>query len=87
MLRMRMSRGIGTEEFAGYTATIPELGGVFDGLIADGLVEERRDAFVPSERGWLMGNAIFGRIWDIACVAETSDYATETPDDQKLWHS
>lgn len=58
MLGMRMTRGIAGElaELAGATRAL-------ESLLADGLVVHEGGRWMPTERGWLFGNEVFGRIW------------------------
>lgn len=62
MLAMRRSIGVSAEE----VAQVEGASEVFEELAALGLVEQRDDRFVPTQRGWLMGNVMFGKIWDLA---------------------
>lgn len=39
---------------------------VLAGLLADGLLAERKGHLAPTRRGWLLGNELFGRLWDLA---------------------
>jgi len=66
MLGLRMARGVAAEqvEAAGVTA-------VLESLAAEGLCERVADAqggahvrWRTTERGWLLGNRVFGRVWD-----------------------
>ena len=45
---------------------IPPLKEVLEECIRLDLVKEEDGSFVPNERGWLLGNEIYGRIWDLA---------------------
>lgn len=58
MLGMRMTEGIAEELalLAGVTAPL-------ESLVRDGLVTHERGRWRPTERGWLFGNEVFGRIW------------------------
>lgn len=42
------------------------LGACLDGLLSDGLLAERRGRLVPTESGWLLGNELYERLWDLA---------------------
>jgi oxygen-independent coproporphyrinogen-3 oxidase len=61
MLGMRMTEGISGElaERAGVL-------GALSSLERDGLVARERGRWRPTERGWLLGNEVFGRIWNAA---------------------
>ncbi len=58
MLGMRMTEGI-ADELAERAGVI----GPLESLVADGLVVHEGGRWKPTERGWLFGNEIFGRIW------------------------
>ena len=62
MLGMRRSVGVARE----CVQAVPGAEAVFSDLVRKGLVEENAESFVPTERGWLMGNEIFEAIWDLA---------------------
>ena len=77
MLGMRMSRGVALGDVSALSGVggfeshprfglLPEAERVFLDLVDLGLVERRDDRLVPTERGWLCGNELFGRIFDLA---------------------
>jgi oxygen-independent coproporphyrinogen-3 oxidase len=37
---------------------------VLEGLAADGLVERAGGRWRTTRRGWLLGNVVFGRVWN-----------------------
>lgn len=37
-----------------------------EALLAQGLLEEGRGRLVPTKRGWLLGNELYGALWDLA---------------------
>lgn len=37
-----------------------------EGLLADGLLAGREGRLAPTERGWLLGNELYERLWDLA---------------------
>ena len=39
---------------------------VFERLEALGLVRQQGDRLIPTERGWLLGNEVYGAIWSLA---------------------
>lgn len=65
MLGMRRSVGVSLE----HVRSVAGARGVFDDLVDRGLVREKEGRYVPTERGWLMGNEVFGAIWDLAAKA------------------
>jgi oxygen-independent coproporphyrinogen-3 oxidase len=66
MLRMRLRDGISEELFAQAMEDVPALGRHMDMLVEQELVEARAGRFVPTDRGWLCGNTVFGSLWDAA---------------------
>ena len=66
MLRMRMSAGIDDALVQEASARLAGLPSILEGLEADGLVEHAQGAWRPTERGWLCGNELYGRIFDLA---------------------
>ena len=66
MLRMRMSAGIPDALAEQAMVRLPGLQQVLDGLCCDGLVEHVDAAWRPTTRGWLCGNELYGRIFDLA---------------------
>jgi oxygen-independent coproporphyrinogen-3 oxidase len=59
MLGMRMTMGVPQARIAGAGLTP-----VFESLAADGLVELADARWITTQRGWLLGNEVFGRIWN-----------------------
>lgn len=66
MLAMRMSRGISIADIEDSKDTLPDIEEVFAELVGDGLVEVRSSRYVPTKKGWLLGNELYGRIFDLA---------------------
>ena len=42
------------------------LDATLEALLGDGLLVERDDRLAPTERGWLLGNELYGALWDLA---------------------
>lgn len=59
MLGLRLAQGV----TAGLVAQAG-LGAVIESLAADGLVERHTDRWRTTERGWLLGNEVFARVWN-----------------------
>lgn len=59
MLGMRLTRGLPQERFRGAEPTVAQLN-------ARGLLCIREDRVVPTHDGWLLGNELFGALWDLA---------------------
>ncbi len=66
MLGMRMSRGVSEEQVAAARSLIPEVDEAFAELIEQGLVIYGGGRYKPTDRGWLYGNALYGRLLDLA---------------------
>lgn len=61
MLGMRMSSGVSAEQ----VRSVEGAPAVFERLEALGLVREQGTRFVPTQRGWLFGNEVYGAIWSL----------------------
>ncbi|MGN0073120.1 MAG: radical SAM family heme chaperone HemW [Coriobacteriales bacterium] len=67
MLAFRRSAGLQPELCQRAATLEPQLEGVLAELQREGLVQPGADGSLqPTERGWLMGNRIFGDIWGLA---------------------
>ena len=70
MLAMRMKRGIdrGLLRQAAIAIGSDALRSAIDRAVEAGLArrDETARSLVPTERGWLMGNELFGMMWDLA---------------------
>ena len=62
MLGMRRSIGVSVE----HVRAVEGAPAVFERLEALGLVAQREGRLVPTERGWLLGNEVYGAIWSLA---------------------
>lgn len=66
MLGMRMSQGVSNEQVLEAAILLPDVIGVMHSLIRDHLVEYVDGRYKPTVGGWLCGNILFGRIFDLA---------------------
>lgn len=66
MLGMRMSRGVSDELVEEAALLLPDAQGAFSELASDGLVAHREGRWVPTEKGWLFGNRLYGRLYELA---------------------
>jgi oxygen-independent coproporphyrinogen-3 oxidase len=66
MLGMRMARGVDDELVKAVARHAPGVHALFEELTALGLADRRSGGFTPTERGWLMGNELHGRIWGLS---------------------
>ena len=62
MLGMRRSIGVTREQ----VLAVEGAPAVFERLEALGLVHEQGARLVPTQRGWLLGNEVYGAIWSLA---------------------
>ena len=62
MLGMRRSIGVAREQ----VLAVEGAPAVFERLEALGLVREQGARLVPTQRGWLLGNEVYGAIWSLA---------------------
>lgn len=62
MLGMRRGIGVARERVLAVEGALA----VFERLEALGLVREQGARFVPTQRGWLLGNEVYGAIWSLA---------------------
>lgn len=66
MLAMRMARGLSKERAQKMEALLPDLPSELERLKDLGLIEGTADAWRPTERGWLLGNELFGALMGLA---------------------
>lgn len=66
LLAMRMSDGISAERLGEAGLLLPGIHGVFRELAQLGLVTMAGSRYLPTERGWLLGNEMYSRIWALA---------------------
>lgn len=66
MLGMRMSRGISDSMLEDATLLLPDAPLAFRELESDGLVSHCGSRWIPTEKGWLFGNRLYGRLFDLA---------------------
>ena len=67
MLAMRLVEGLSLEHLDELAMRAPALLDAVDEVVRLGLAARTDCALVPTRRGWLMGNELFGRLWDVAC--------------------
>lgn len=65
MLGMRMSRGVSVEEALRANAEVPGVLEAFTNLIEEGYVLEDHGRYVPTEKGWLYGNVLYGTLYSL----------------------
>ncbi|WP_139652969.1 radical SAM family heme chaperone HemW [Raoultibacter phocaeensis] len=66
MLKMRMVEGVRDEEVREASLVLPEALLAFRGLVDAGLAEHTEGAYRPTTVGWLCGNELYGRLFDLA---------------------
>lgn len=66
MLGMRMTRGVSDDQVARAARVLPTVHEAYAELKDRGLVEHGDARWRPTERGWLCGNDLYGRLFDLA---------------------
>ena len=66
MLAMRLVEGLTLDRLETLMLRAPALRDAVDEAIRLGLARRTESALVPTERGWLMGNELYGRLWAAA---------------------
>ena len=66
MMKMRMTRGVSNEELMEAAVLLPGALDAFNSLVRDNLVERSDGRWKPTFGGWLLGNELYGRIYDLA---------------------
>ncbi len=68
MLAMRMTRGAGPELLGRARREVPveRLEAALNEAVTSGLAAWSGERLVPTERGWLLGNELYGLMWDLA---------------------
>ena len=71
MLGMRMTSGVprGLVERARCLCGADAVDAALEEAVRRGLARWRGGRLVPAERGWLLGNELYGLMWDLACEA------------------
>ncbi len=63
LLAMRTSSGVSDEELKAAEDVFPLCADLFNELQELELVAYKDGRFIPTEKGWLLGNELYGRIW------------------------
>lgn len=66
MMKMRMTRGITDAELSEAALLLPAVLDVFPRMVKDNLVEHVDGRWKPTLGGWLLGNELYGRIYELA---------------------
>ena len=66
MMKMRMCAGVSEEEVRKAALLLPGVLDVFRGLVRDNLVKRENGRYMPTLGGWLLGNELYGRIFELA---------------------
>ena len=66
MLGFRMSKGVSEERIKSASTFVPDLNNKLSELESRGLIEHVGHAYVPTKKGWLCGNELYGEIFDLA---------------------
>jgi len=65
-LAMRMARGICEEQLKQASKLLPRAQEVFSELEQLELISHQDGRYLPTDKGWLLGNELYGRIWQLA---------------------
>lgn len=66
MLGARLSRGLDPGLVEHARVLLPELDDCLSNLVRDGFLATVGERYVPTQQGWLLGNELYGRLWDLA---------------------
>lgn len=66
MLGARMRAGLDPGLLFHARRVLPSLDECLGGLVADGYLQTRERRLAPTERGWLLGNELYERLWGLA---------------------
>ncbi len=66
MMKMRMTDGVSDEEVHRVALLLPRVIDVFQSLVRDNLVAHENGRYTPTFGGWLLGNELYGRIYELA---------------------
>ncbi len=68
MLGARLADGLDPSLVAHARRVLPggALDECLDGLVRDGYIKNCSGRYLPTERGWLLGNELYGRLWGLA---------------------
>ncbi|MBQ9690792.1 MAG: coproporphyrinogen III oxidase family protein, partial [Eggerthellaceae bacterium] len=66
MMKMRMARGVTENELRESAVLLPAMLDVFRDLEEKGLIVREDDRYKPTLGGWLLGNELYGRIYELA---------------------
>lgn len=66
MLGARLRAGLDPNLVSHARRVLPSLDECLGGLVADGYLATQEGRLAPTERGWLLGNELYERLWDLA---------------------
>ena len=66
MLKMRMRTGVCDGDLEIASILLPEVLSVFCELEHEGFLVHHDDSWIPTHKGWMFGNQLYGRILDLA---------------------
>lgn len=66
MLGARLSRGLDTGLVRHARGLLPGLDDCLGALVRDGYLRDSAGVYAPTQDGWLLGNELYGRLWDLA---------------------
>ncbi len=66
MMKMRMTCGVSEHDLVSAAVLLPDAIDVFRSLVHDNLVKREDGRYKPTFGGWLLGNELYGRIYELA---------------------
>ncbi len=66
MLGARLSRGLDPGLIRHARGLLPGLDDCLEALVSEGFLTELNGSLAPTQKGWLLGNELYGRLWDLA---------------------
>lgn len=66
MLSMRMTKGVSFLQVKKVSNILPQAEQIFEELLRDGFVARTTEGYVPTDKGWLYGNHLYGKIYELA---------------------
>jgi oxygen-independent coproporphyrinogen-3 oxidase len=69
MLALRLKEGIAPDLLRRARLWVPEIDNTLTVLKNDGLLKAEADHIRLDSKSWLLGNQVFGRIWDLASTS------------------
>ena len=66
MMKMRTVKGVSFQEVEKARQYLSRVDEVFNNLLDEGFIQTVDNSYIPTKRGWLSGNVLYGEIFDLA---------------------